>query len=154
MCLGSLVLPRVVSASGTRCGSTPCWSWVSAARGLAIWSGFAARQALLHRLGHGSSGILLRGRGRAICLLPPTMLMGATLPAIARWVETTPKGVSWLGLFYGGNIAGAVFGCLLAGFLPAARVRHAGRHVRGRGDQRRSGRTGAAAFASAADAPC
>src|SRR5581483_2537771 len=52
----------------------------------------------------------------AICLLPPTILMGATLPAIARWVETTPEGVSWLGFFYGGNIAGAVFGCLLAGF--------------------------------------
>ena len=42
--------------------------------------------------------------------------MGATLPAIARWIEATPKGVSWLGFFYGGNIAGAVFGCLLAGF--------------------------------------
>src|SRR5262249_3905433 len=51
-----------------------------------------------------------------ICLLPPTLLMGATLPAIARWVETSPQGVSWLGFFYGGNIAGAVFGCLLAGF--------------------------------------
>ena len=25
-------------------------------------------------------------------------------------------GVSWLGFFYGGNLAGAVFGCLLAGF--------------------------------------
>jgi spermidine synthase len=60
--------------------------------------------------------ILLRGVVGAICLLPPTLLMGATLPAIARWVETTPKGVSWLGFFYGGNIAGAVFGCLLAGF--------------------------------------
>jgi len=42
--------------------------------------------------------------------------MGATLPAIARWVQTDPEGVSWLGFFYGGNIAGAVFGCLLAGF--------------------------------------
>jgi spermidine synthase len=51
-----------------------------------------------------------------MCLLPPTLLMGASLPAIARWVETTPKGVSWLGFFYGGNIAGAVLGCLLAGF--------------------------------------
>jgi len=43
-------------------------------------------------------------------------LMGATLPAIARSIETTRSGVSWLGFFYGGNIAGAVFGCLLAGF--------------------------------------
>jgi len=44
------------------------------------------------------------------------MLMGATLPAIARWLESTPRGISWLGFFYGGNIAGAVLGCLLAGF--------------------------------------
>ena len=66
--------------------------------------------------GHGLSGILLRGVVCAACLLPPTLLMGATLPAIARWVEATPRGVSWLGFFYGGNIAGAVFGCLLAGF--------------------------------------
>ncbi|MEO6222119.1 MAG: fused MFS/spermidine synthase, partial [Vicinamibacterales bacterium] len=31
-------------------------------------------------------------------------------------VEATPRGVSWLGFFYGGNIAGAVVGCLVAGF--------------------------------------
>ena len=66
--------------------------------------------------GHGLAGILLRGAVAGVCLLPPTLLMGATLPAIARWVETGPEGVSWLGFFYGGNIAGAVFGCLLAGF--------------------------------------
>src|SRR5437867_11954629 len=29
--------------------------------------------------------------------LPPTLLMGGSLPAIARWVETTPEGVSRLG---------------------------------------------------------
>src|SRR5689334_14594863 len=51
-----------------------------------------------------------------VCLLPPTLLMGATLPAISRWVEATPEGVSWLGFFYGGNIAGAVIGSVLAGF--------------------------------------
>src|SRR5207244_3037295 len=60
--------------------------------------------------------ILLRGAVAGVCLLPPTLLMGATLPAIARWVETTPQGMAWLGFFYGGNIAGAVLGCLLAGF--------------------------------------
>ena len=67
-------------------------------------------------VGHGLPGLLLRGVFAAVVLLPPTLLMGATLPAIARWVEATPKGVSWLGFFYGGNTAGAVFGCLLAGF--------------------------------------
>jgi spermidine synthase len=51
-----------------------------------------------------------------ICLMPPTVLMGASLPAAARWVESSPEGVSWLGLLYGGNTAGAVLGCLLAGF--------------------------------------
>ena len=42
--------------------------------------------------------------------------MGASLPAIVRWVESTPRGVSWWGLLYGGNTVGAVVGCLLAGF--------------------------------------
>ena len=64
----------------------------------------------------GIAGIIVRAIAAAICLVPPTLLMGATLPAIARWVENTPEGVSWLGFFYGGNIAGAVVGSLAAGF--------------------------------------
>ena len=67
-------------------------------------------------VGDGLPSILLRGLVAGICLLPPTVLMGASLPAIGRWVESTPDGVSWLGSFYGSNIAGAVFGCLFAGF--------------------------------------
>jgi spermidine synthase len=66
--------------------------------------------------GSGGASVMLRAVVASICLLPPTLLMGATLPAIARWVETSPKGVSWLGFFYGGNLAGAVAGSLLAGF--------------------------------------
>src|SRR5205085_1146872 len=66
--------------------------------------------------GSGVFGIVMRGVAAAICLLPPTLLMGATLPAISRWVESTPEGVSWLGFFYGGNIGGGVLGSLLAGF--------------------------------------
>lgn len=65
---------------------------------------------------HGPADLVLRGLFSAMCLLPPTILMGATLPAVARWVEATPRGASWLGFFYGGNIAGAVAGALLAGF--------------------------------------
>jgi spermidine synthase len=65
---------------------------------------------------HGMPGMLLRGLICAVCLLPPTVLMGASLPAIVRWVESTPRGVSWWGLLYGGNTVGAVFGCLFAGF--------------------------------------
>src|SRR5215475_12430784 len=66
--------------------------------------------------GGGPASIVFRALVSAILLLPPTMLMGATLPAISRYVEATPSGVAWLGFFYGGNIFGAVVGCLAAGF--------------------------------------
>jgi spermidine synthase len=64
----------------------------------------------------GVPGLLATGLFSAILLLPPTLMMGATLPAISRFVKATPQGVSWLGFFYGGNIAGGVIGCLLAGY--------------------------------------
>ena len=65
---------------------------------------------------HGVPGVLMRGFLSAVCLLPPTILMGASLPAIVRWLKATRNGVSWWGLLYGANTAGAVLGCLLAGF--------------------------------------
>ena len=49
-------------------------------------------------------------------MLPPTILMGASLPAIVRWIRGSAEGVTWWGYLYGGNTAGAVLGCLLAGF--------------------------------------
>jgi spermidine synthase len=67
-------------------------------------------------VGHGMPAILFRALICALCLMPPTILMGASLPAAARWVESTPEGVAWLGFLYGGNTVGAVFGCLFAGF--------------------------------------
>jgi spermidine synthase len=66
--------------------------------------------------GSGVWGMLMRAFVSAICLLPPTILMGASLPAIVGWIESTRRGVSWWGLLYGGNTLGAVFGCLFAGF--------------------------------------
>jgi spermidine synthase len=66
--------------------------------------------------GTGTSGLLLRALLACVCLLPPTMLMGATLPAIARWTETTRLGVAWIGFLYCSNIVGAVGGAVLAGF--------------------------------------
>ena len=66
--------------------------------------------------GTGMFGVMVRAIFCAIVILPPTLLMGATLPAISRYVESSPAGVSWLGFFYGGNIFGAVAGSLLAGY--------------------------------------
>ena len=64
----------------------------------------------------GLPGMLLRGVVAAVCMLPPTILMGASLPSIVRWLEASPRAVAWWGWLYGGNTAGAVVGCLLAGF--------------------------------------
>ena len=61
-------------------------------------------------------GVFSRALIAAACLVIPASLMGATLPAVARFVESTREGISWMGFFYGGNIAGSVAGCLLAGF--------------------------------------
>jgi spermidine synthase len=60
--------------------------------------------------------MLSRGLLAAVCMLPATILMGASLPAIVRWIEATPAGVAWWGVLYGGNTLGAVLGCLVAGF--------------------------------------
>jgi spermidine synthase len=65
---------------------------------------------------HGMPGMLWRGVLAALCMLPATILMGASLPSIVRWVRSGLTGVSWWGYLYTGNIAGAVIGCLLAGF--------------------------------------
>src|SRR5580658_4374837 len=69
----------------------------------------------------GLPGMVLRGVVAAACLLPPTLLMGGSYPAIARWVERSPRQSSGssprsLGLLYSANIAGAVVGCVAAGF--------------------------------------
>jgi spermidine synthase len=117
MCLGSLVTPRFLDANRHPlrvyamlelgigvCGLLVMWLVPLLGGAYTAWAGT------------GPISLVLRAAVAGICLIPPTLLMGATLPAIARWVETTPRGVSWLGYFYGGNLAGAVIGSLLAGY--------------------------------------
>lgn len=117
MCLGSLLLSRVVSTRQHPLRVYALLELGIAAAGIVILIAIPiAGSVYVSVVGHGLPGILLRGAICAVCLLPPTFLMGATLPAIARWIETTPQGISWLGFFYGGNIAGAVLGSLLAGY--------------------------------------
>ena len=117
MCLGSLLLPRLVSERRHPLRVYALLELGIAAIGLIVLFGLPyVEQVYARNAGHGALGILLRAAVAGVCLLPPTLLMGATLPAIARWIETGPEEVSWLGFFYSGNIVGAVFGCLLAGF--------------------------------------
>src|SRR5215468_1148189 len=117
MCLGSLLFPRLVSRRLHPLRVYALMELSIGAISLLLLFGMPLINSVYTAwAGSGFLGMLLRGAIAAICLLPPTFLMGATLPAISRWVETTPRGVSWLGFFYGGNIGGAVVGSLLAGF--------------------------------------
>ncbi len=117
MCLGSLLLPRLVSGRRHPLRVYALLELGTGALAVGVLFGMpSVEHVYALYAGHGLPGLLLRGAVAGVCLLPPSLLMGATLPAMARWVEATPQGVSWLGFFYGGNIAGAVFGCLLAGF--------------------------------------
>ena len=117
MCLGSLFLARVISPREHPLRVYAYLELGIGAFGLLLLFGMPLFGGIyFHWGGGGVTGILLRGVAASICLLPPTLAMGATLPAMSRWVESTPEGVSWLGFFYGGNIGGGVIGCLLAGF--------------------------------------
>jgi spermidine synthase len=117
MCLGSILFPRFVSRRLHPLRVYALMELGIGIIGLALLFGMPLiNNVYTSWAGEGFAGMFLRGIIAAICLLPPTLLMGATLPAISRWVETTPRGVSWLGFFYGGNIGGAVIGSLLAGF--------------------------------------
>lgn len=117
MCLGSLLLPRYVSAR-----THPLRVYAIIEGGIGVCGLLVLLiLPLLSQLyaaigGGGLFGFLTRALIAGVCLLPPTLLLGASLPAIARYVESSSRGVSWLGYFYGGNIAGAVCGCLVAGF--------------------------------------
>jgi spermidine synthase len=117
MCIGSLMLPHVVA---TR--RHPLWVYALIELGIGLFgilillivpavSGLYAANAL-----QGIPGVLLRAAISAVLLLPPTILMGATLPAIARWMDSTSSGVSLVGALYAANIGGAMLGCILAGF--------------------------------------
>jgi spermidine synthase len=117
LCVGSIAFPRFISR-----GPHPLRVYALLELGIGFLGigvvflvPFVAQIYASHG-GRGLPGFLFRGLICAACLFPATVLMGATLPALARSVDTTPRGVSWLGLFYGANTLGAVFGCLLTGF--------------------------------------
>ena len=117
MCLGSLALPRVVPP---HLHPLRVYALIELGIGviavLVLFGVPLVGGVYTAWAGAGATGIILRASAAGVCLLPPTLLMGATLPAISRWVKATPEGIAWLGFFYGANIAGGVIGCLLAGF--------------------------------------
>src|SRR4051812_29572356 len=117
LCIGSLLLPRSKYAA-----MHPLRLYGFIELGIAICAILVhfylplVNRVYVAGAEHGMPGALLRAFIAAVCLLPPTILMGASLPAIVGWIKSTRHGVSWWGLLYGANTVGAVFGCLLAGF--------------------------------------
>ncbi len=113
LCIGSLWFPRL------RLAQHPLKIYAALELGIAACAVLVQLSLpSLNRLyiagaEHGMPGMLLRGILAALCMLPATILMGASLPSIVRWAKS---GVSWWGYLYTGNIAGAVIGCLFAGF--------------------------------------
>jgi spermidine synthase len=117
MCLGSLLLPKYIKPDQHPLRVYAFLELGIGLFGLIVLFGVPVVGDLYTKIaGTGQANLFLRAIVAGIMLIPPTLLMGATLPAIARWVEATPRGVAWLGYFYGGNLAGAVVGSLLAGY--------------------------------------
>src|SRR5215469_12504088 len=116
LCIGSIWLPKRTASRH------PLLVYAALEAGIAVFA------LLVHMLlpflnriyfagaEHGLGGMLSRGLLAAIFMLPATILMGASLPAIVRWVEATPDGVALWGFLYGANTLGAVLGSLIAGF--------------------------------------
>lgn len=124
---GSLFFPRLVDAR-----KHPLRVYAAIEAGIGVF-GVAVLWGLpvldVFYAEHGASGFtgaVARSLLAAVCLLPPTLLMGASLPAISRWVKSTRDGVAAIGFLYGANTGGAFLGCLIAGFLLLPKTSMAG----------------------------
>ena len=96
MCLGSLLFPRFVSER-----SNPFRVYTAVEIGIAVLGIFVLFVI----------PILTQSALAAMCLLPPTILLGATLPVLSAAVQGEN-----LAAVYAANLAGGVVGCPLTGF--------------------------------------
>lgn len=121
MGIGSFIAPRLAAA-----GRHPLAVYAALEAGIAVcgagllWAAPTLGSLYAASLPAGYPGLVVRGLVTAVCLLPPTVLMGATMPVLAGFVARTAATDARLGLLYAGNLAGAVCGCLIAayGLLP------------------------------------
>ena len=117
LCLGSIAVPRVISAK-----RHPLWIYGAIELGIGLlgllifFSLPLLSSIYFSSAGQGFVNVLFRGIVCAICLLPPTTLMGMTFPILARSLAPTKLGASRMGFIYAANIGGATVGSLLAGF--------------------------------------
>src|SRR5437016_1711822 len=121
MCLGSLLLPRYVSP---RRHPLRVYAYLELGIGafgiLVLYAVPFLGGIYTAWAGTGMTSLILRALVASICLLPPTLLMGGTLPVVARLLlRRQPRGRGR--------------GKSPRGFLSASPLRHADRHLcRGR----------------------
>src|SRR5438552_3269240 len=85
LCLGSAALPRIVSPRHHPLRVYALLELGVGALGIVALFGVPyVGRLYLAGATEGIAGLLFRGLIAAACLLPPTLLMGASLPAIAR----------------------------------------------------------------------
>ena len=125
-----------------RCASTPSSSSASASSACCCCSACRSSAASTPRgPAPASSASCCAASSPAICLLPPTLLMGATLPAIARWVEDDAEGRVVARLLLRRQHRRRRGRLPARRLLPAARVRHGDRDLSSAvGAERRSSR--------------
>ena len=140
MCLGSLLLPRYLKP---RLASAPHLR-LSRARHRRVRAAPAVRHAARRRRrtppgpAPASSASCCAALSPASACCRRRMLMGATLPAIARWVEASPQGVVVARLLLRRQHGGRRDRQPARRLLPAARARHRrSRRYVGRGAERR-----------------
>ena len=96
MCLGSLALPRLVSAARHPLRVYAVLELLIGVCGMAIlWALPFVSSVYCSFSLPASSDLVARAVVALTLLLPPTILMGATLPAVSRWVQASPAGLSW-----------------------------------------------------------
>jgi spermidine synthase len=114
-CLGSLLFPRIFSSR-----QRPLRVYAAVEIGIATTALLAllllpsVSKVYVSWSSGGLLDLLLRGVVAAVCLLPPTFLMGVTLPALSRCLNS--KNDVSLGILYGSNLIGGVVGSLLSAF--------------------------------------
>ncbi|HWC62406.1 MAG TPA: hypothetical protein VG501_02210, partial [Rhizomicrobium sp.] len=118
LCLGSFLLPRYV-----REDEHPLRIYAAIELGIAVCGLLVLfllplmDRVYVAGVQAGMPSMLSRGMLAALCLLPPTMLMGASLPAISRFIKSSPGAASQWSWLYAGNTLGAVMGALTAAFV-------------------------------------
>jgi len=116
LCIGSVLLPRYVSRRAHPFRALGALELAVGALGVGALYAIPALGGVSAWAGNGAAGLALRLVVAALALLPATILMGATLPAVAPWAEADGDCAARLSRLYAANIAGAVAGSALAGF--------------------------------------